>query len=524
MNVSTHVGRGCVAVTPHHLATRAAVDVMHRGGNAADAVIAANAILGMVLPTTCGIGGDLFAIVHMPGWDKPEVLNASGRGGSGLDAGSLRAAGHAAMPYRAPESITVPGCVDGWEALVERHGTIPLSGLLAPAIALGNDGFPVSSEFAADLAAIAPMIRGQESAAALYPDGVPPQPGDRITRRDLAATLSAIATGGRSAFYEGRVAEQISATTTGILTPGDLTGNGPDWVDPVGASVFGLEAWTVPPNSQGYLTVAAAMLLERLDPPRDPADSRFHHAVIEAYRAVAWERDDLVADPRFAPLPPAELLDPARLLPRLERMSPDRVAHWRGPGTAPGGTAYFCAVDAHGMAVSCIQSNFAGIGSGLAAGDTGVFLHNRGAGFNLVPGHPNEAAPGKRPLHTLSPTLWTRNGTTALVLGTRGGHQQPQYLLQIAALLFLAGLDPVAAQQSPRWSAGQIGGEGSALSAEVRMPEQVVVGLRSRGHLVDRGPDLAPGWGPVSIIAVDPDGTRRAAADPRVGSAAADGD
>ncbi|HEX5630353.1 MAG TPA: gamma-glutamyltransferase, partial [Acidimicrobiia bacterium] len=511
--------------SPHHLASAAAVEVMNRGGNAADAVIAADAVLGMVLPTTCGIGGDLFALVHRPGWDQPEVLNASGRGGSGLDPARLRAAGHTAtMPYRAPETVTVPGCVDGWVALAERHGTAPLGGLhLDAAIALGRDGFEVSKEFASDLKVIHPMVGGQPSAAALYPDGSPPAQGTVLRRPDLAATLEAIRDGGRDAFYNGAVAAQIAAATGGVLTTADLAANHPDWVDPVGAEVLGLEAWTVPPNSQGYLTVAAAMLLERLDPTGDPTDPAFHHAVIEAYRAVAWERDDLVADARFAPMAIDRLLDPERLLPRLANLRPDTVARWPQPAPAPGGTAYFCAVDAAGMAVSCIQSNFAGIGSGLSAGTTGVFLHNRGAGFTLIPGHPNEAAPGKRPLHTLSPSLWTRHGRPALILGTRGGHQQPQYLLQMAALLRLCGLDPATAQATPRWHADAVDGTASAIAVEARTPDAVVSGLRTRGHDVTTGPDLPQGWGPVSVIAIEADGTRHAAADPRVSTATAIG-
>ena len=522
MNVYTYTGPGAVAVTPHHLATEAALEVMKSGGNAADAVIAADAVLGMVLPTTCGIGGDLFALVHRPGWDRPEVLNASGRGGAGLDATKLRAAGHTVMPYRAPETITVPGCVDGWVALAAKHGTAPLGAKhLAAAITLGRDGFPVSKEFANDLRVIAPMVQGQPSAAALYPEGAPPAPGTMLRRPDLAATLEAIEEQGRSAFYEGGVADQIATATGGILTTDDLAANRPDWVEPAGGRALGLDAWTIPPNSQGYLTIAAAMLLEHLDPPGDPEDPRFHHAVIEAYRAVAWERDDLIADPRFAPMDAAQLLDPERVLPRLRQIAPDRIARWPHQAAAPGGTAYFCAMDATGMAVSCIQSNFAGIGSGISAGTTGVLLHNRGAGFSLSAGHPNEAAPGKRPLHTLSPSLWTRDGNTALVLGTRGGHQQPQYLLQAAALLLLCGLEPGAVQAQPRWHVDVVDGSASALTTEARMPEKVVTGLRDRGHQVTAGPDMPQGWGPVSIIAIDPDGTRRAAADPRVSTAKA---
>lgn len=521
--VSTHTGRGALAVTPHHLATAAAVDVMQGGGNAVDGMIAANAVLGMVLPTTCGIGGDLFAIVHRPGEDRPDVLNASGRGGSGLDAARLRDKGHTTMSSRDPSSITVPGCVDGWEALLDRHGTRTLDQLLAPAIRLGRDGFPVSVELASDLGRIAPMIQGQPSADALYPDGAPPEPAQLLRRNDLAGTLEGIATDGRDAFYRGPVADAISQATSGVLQPEDLAANRPDWVEPIGARVFGLQAWTVPPNSQGYLALAAAMLIEALDPPADPRDPAFHHAVIEAYRAVAWERDDRVADPRFAPIPLEQLLDPERIFARLESIDPEVVAIWPPPGEGPGGTAYFCAVDADGVAVSMIQSNFTGIGSGISAGRTGIFLHDRGAGFSLAAGHPNEAAPGKRPLHTLSPTLWTRGDRAALVLGTRGGHRQPQYLAQMAALLFHAGMSPAEAQMSPRWHAEGAGAGASAITVEGRMPDGVVDGLRVRGHAVEKGLDFPQGWGPVSVITIAEDGTRVGAADPRVTSASAQG-
>lgn len=522
--VSQHTGSGAVAVTPHHLATRTAVEVMRAGGNAADAVVAANAVLGMVLPTTCGIGGDLFAIVHRPGMDRPDVLNASGRGGSNLSADGLRSEGNTDFPLRHPGSVSVPGCVDGWEALLDRHGSRPLAELLAPAIGLGRDGFEVSKELESDLARIRPLIGEQASAPPLYPSGSDPRLGQTITRPRLADTLEAIASDGRSAFYEGPVADAIVAATRSIITADDLAGNAPDWVDPIGVDVFGLTGWTVPPNSQGYLTLAAAMLLQALEPSPDPDDPAFHHAVIEAYRAVAWERDDLVADSRHAPMDADRLLDRDRILGRLDRIDPDRAAEWPTPAPAPGGTAYFCAMDADGMAVSCIQSNFHGIGSGLSAGDTGVFLHNRAAGFNLIPGHPNEAGPGKRPLHTLSPTLWTGAGQTRLVLGTRGGHQQPQYLLQMAALLRLAGRSPAEAQATPRWHDDRRGGSGSDVVVEARMPVAVVRGLVDRGHTVTVGPDLPQGWGPVSAIAIDDAGTRLAAADPRVSTAAADGD
>jgi gamma-glutamyltranspeptidase/glutathione hydrolase len=522
--ISQHTGDGAVAVTPHHEATGAALRVMQAGGTAADAVVAANAVLGMVLPTTCGIGGDLFALVHTPGMDRPDVLNASGRAGSGLDAAELRKAGHATVPYHGPESVSVPGSVDGWEALIRRHGRLQLADLLASAIELGTTGFEVSLELSDGLGRLHEALRDQPSATALYPDGAVPDPGATLRRPDLAATLTALADGGRDAFYTGAVAQAIAGATGGLLTTDDLAANHPDWVEPIGLEVFGLQGWTVPPNTQGYLTLAALWLAEALDIPADPSDPRFHHGLIEAYRAVAWERDDLVADPDHAPWPPERLLDPTRLRDRLDGIDPDRAAEWPEPSPAPGGTAYFCAIDTSGMAVSCIQSNYAGIGSRVSAGTTGVFLHNRGAGFNLVPGHPNEAAPGKRPLHTLAPTLWTRGTDAAMILGTRGGHQQPQYLAQMAALVLHAGLDPAAAQAAPRWKIDDPGAGPSLLVVEPGMPEGVVAGLTARGHTVTPGPARTPGWGPISIVTIDDGGRRSAAADPRVTTATASGE
>lgn len=511
-----------VAVTPHHLATEAALDRMRAGGNAIDGAVAANAMLGMVLPTTCGIGGDLFALIHTPEMDRPEVLNASGRGGSGLDPGALRAAGHARPPLRSASSVTVPGCVDGWEALLERHGRGTLAEALAPAIAVGREGFETSIEFADSLGRIHDMIGSEESAASLYPGGVPPHAGQLLRRNDLADTLESVATDGRDAFYAGRVAEAIVTATANTITRDDLVANRPDWVEPIGLDLFGETAWTVPPNSQGYLTLATLWLFEQLGWSTDPSDPAFHHGILEAYRAMAWERDDLVSDPRTAPVDPATLLDPERLSRRLASLDGEAVALWDASDPIPGGTAYFCVIDSDGMAVSFIQSNFTGIGSGIGAGPTGVFLHNRGAGFTTAAGHPNEALPGKRPLHTLAPTLWTNNGEFSMLLGTRGGHQQPQYLAQMAALILAAGLDPATAQASPRWHIDQPGGGASLVSVESRMQEGIVAGLTARGHIVDIGTAFPPGWGPVSVIRSA--GSRRtAAADPRVSSATASG-
>lgn len=508
-----------VAVTPHYLASEVAVDIMGRGGSAVDAAIAANAVLGVVLPDTCGIGGDLFALVHSPGDSQPAALNASGRAGSNVSAETLRAAGHVAMPLRHPWTVTVPGCVDGWEALASRFGVIPLADLIEPAVQIAVAGFPASVEFAGSLGRIAGLIGDQPSANPLYPGGTPPGAGDRLTRPLLAETLLGIAAKGRSALYDGPVGEAISDATGGAITSEDMQRTQAEWVQPISVDTFGRTGWTIPPNSQGYLALAATWIFEMLGSSTDLANTDFHHAAIEAYRSVAWERNDVVADPDHAPLPPDLLVSPDRLRRQLETIDMSLAGTWPRPAPAPGGTAFLCTMDASGMAVSFIQSNFHGIGSGLSAGDTGVFLQNRGAGFSLTSGHPNELRGGRRPLHTLAPTLWTRNGATDLVLGTRGGSYQPQILLQILAGLFHGRVTPEESQSAPRWIVPSFGpNDRSTVVVEHAMANDVVAGLGERGHLVERSTEATmPGWGPVSLITSDGVGH----ADPRVTSAAA---
>lgn len=512
-------GRG--VVTPHIAASRTAAAIMDRGGNAVDAAIAANAVLGVVAPDTCGPGGDLFALVHEPGKASPVALNSSGRAGSGATTAAVRDAGHEAIPRHSSWAVTVPGCVDGWLALATRFCSLPLATILEPAIELASAGFAASPELAASLGRVQNLIGGQPSADPLYPDGNAPAAGDRLRRPDIAATLNSIARSGRDGFYAGRVADAIVAATGGVLTDADLARSQADWVDPIGIDVFGKRGWTVPPNSQGYVTLAAAWLFEHLEPPRDPIHPDFIHAAVEAYRAVAWERNDLVADPDHVMRPASELLDVSRLGTRLEAIGTDRRTPWPSPGPAPGGTAFLCVRDATGMGVSLIQSNYYGIGSGLAAGGTGIFLHNRGAGFNLIPGHPNELSPGKRPLHTLSPMLWTSSNELALLLGTRGGHFQPQVLLQMAAAMMWAGLAAQDAQQLPRWTTDDWCEPDTPLRYEPRYPRRVMDVLTSRGHHPEPGPPWAMGWGPVSVIRGS--SPVLGAADPRVSSTAAIG-
>ena len=289
---------------------------MEAGGNAVDAAIAVNAVLGVVRPTDCGIGGDLFALIHQPGDEAPAVLNASGRAGAGASVEALRREGHPEMPYRHPATITVPGCVDGWFALLDRFGSRSIGEILAPAIRLAEEGFPISKEMALNLAAIAELVGSQPSAFELYPDGIPPEEGAVVSRPALAATMRAIAGDGRSAFYSGPVADAIAEATRGNLTAPDLAANRPDWVDGARLDVFGETAWTIPPNSQGYITLATLGIFEQLGAPRTFDDPEFHHLLIEAYRAAAWDRSIHLADPDHMTASVGELLHPLRLAER----------------------------------------------------------------------------------------------------------------------------------------------------------------------------------------------------------------
>ncbi|WP_146605272.1 gamma-glutamyltransferase family protein [Jiangella anatolica] len=515
---------GGVVATPHTLSTRAGIEILQAGGNAVDAAIAACAVQGVVAPETCGIGGDLFALVHRPGDAAPLALNASGRAGSGVDAAALRAAGHTEIPRGHPGAIPVPGCVDGWDALSSRLGRLGLAASLAPAIRLAEEGFPANDELVAAFRSSAAELAGVEAAAPL----LRASRGSTIVRSQLAATLRLVADGGRAAFYEGPPGAAISAAVDGVITTSDLERSQADWVVPVSASAWGVTGWTVPPNSQGYLAVGGAAVLERLGWTDDPGDPRSWHLQIEAHRALAAGRDSVVVDPGRVPVDAGRLLDPARLDAVAASVDPSAARDLYAPAGAAGGTAYLCVVDGAGLAVSLIQSNFHGIGALVGAGSAGFLLHDRGRGFSLLEGHPGELGPGRRPLHTLSPTLWTRDERLALVLGTRGGHVQPQLVQQVAAFVLGAGLDPDEAQARPRWTVepaptppGAPVPSGWRVRVEPDVPARVVDGLRRRGHQVVPADGPQSGWGPVSVIQVDEAaGWRLSARDPRVATTA----
>ncbi len=509
------VGRGMVC-SVDRLASEAGVELLSAGGNAVDAAISASAVLAVTTPHMCGMGGDLFALVH-EGPGAPSVLNASGRAGSGADPDRLRAEGHREMPFRDDvRSAPVPGCVDGWVALHDRFGQRSLADVLWPARRLATQGFPASPF----LAFMAPTLDGIQGCDELV--GQQFAVGERVVRPGVARMLSAVADGGRAAFYQGEFGEALLEAGRGEYSSADLATPNADWVDPLGLRVWGHDVWTVPPNSQGYLTLAAAGVAERLAGDRlpDVDDPAWAHVLIESARLAGADRDAVLSDQTDG----AALIGEERLAASAGAFHPDRAVDLAGR-LRDGGTIYLCAVDGNGCGVSLIQSNASGFGCHVAVPGTGVLLHNRGIGFSLEPGHPAEYGPGRRPPHTLSPALITRDdGSLRAVLGTMGGDSQPQVVLQMLARLLVGDEAPGALIGAPRWVLTSPGNRGfdtwrdpaaHVVRLEAHCPTGWAAGLRSRGHRIEVAGFDPGGFGHAHCIERSVAGTLDGAADPR---------
>lgn len=499
-----------------HLASNSGVHVLRVGGNAVDAAIATSAVLAVTTQHMCGMGGDLFALVHHDDGTPPDCLDASGRAGSGADADSMRSEGLTRMPTDEDiRAVTVPGCVDGWIALHERHGRLPLAEVLAPAIAYATDGFPASPL----LAFMVPLIAHVDGADDYTSSTV--ETGTVIRRPGVARTLRGIVDGGRASFYEGEFGSGLRRLGDGLFSDTDLATVQADWVAPLGIDVWGHLVWTVPPASQGYLSLAAARIAESvgLGAGLDlhPDSAAWSHLLVESARLAGHDRPDVLHDGADG----EALVSHARLDPRSATFDPARRGDWSMP-SADGGTIHLCTADGEGMAVSLIQSNARGWGVHLAVPEVGIFLHNRGLGFSLDVGHPAEYRPGRRPPHTLAPALVQRpDGGLRAVLGTMGGDTQPQVVLQLLARLLVAGHGPAACVGAPRWRLGGGGfdswvreGPGH-VGIEENAPAAWPDGLRERGHDVRVEPAWNSGYGHAHVIERIEDGTLAGAHDPR---------
>jgi len=460
--------RGAV-VAPHHLATAAGTVVLHAGGSAVDAAIATNAVLGVVMPNGCGIGGDAFWLI----WDQVSghqlALNGSGRAPAGASAEALRLAGMRTIPLRGAHSITVPGAVRSWGEAHRRFGRLSPDVVLAPAIELARAGFPAWDGFIDAVETTAPIVVAALGADAGFfevyrPSGRPWRPGERVRLPALAATLETLAGDGFDAFYDGDLGERQArglAAAGSSLRASDLAGHAVDWGEPLSLDYRGVRVTTHPPNSSGLVALELLSILGRFEPPPPTAfgpegvtDPAWIHLGIEAAKLAMADRDRFLTDPGFREVPVEHLLDPTYGAAQAARIDPRRAARPSAATNPPGGgTVYLATVDREGNAVSLIESNYLGFGSGVVDPATGIHYQNRGSYFSLDPAHPYVLEPRKRTLHTLLPGMLFRDGHPGpwIVAGSMGGDAQPQVHAQLVSALVDGGVDVRTGVTAPRW-------------------------------------------------------------------------
>jgi gamma-glutamyltranspeptidase/glutathione hydrolase len=490
---------GMVA-TSQPLAAQVGLEILQDGGNAVDAAIATNAALGLMEPMSCGIGGDLYALVWDAQTHKLYALNASGRSPYQATRRLFTDRGLAEIPDTGPLSWSVPGCVDGWNQLRRRFGSRSFAQLLGPTIRYAEDGFPVSEVIAGHWRAAEPLLREHADSARTYLiDGKAPHAGAVFTNASLARSYRAIAGHGPDVFYKGDIARDIVAFSEkngGLFTRKDFEDHTSTWVDPAGTTYRGHEVWEVPPPGQGIAVLEMLNILEGYDLRQmGPESPEYWHLFVEAKKLAYADRARFYADPDFARVPVAELISRPYAERRRQLIDPDRALMDVEPGDPKlgrGDTVYLCVVDRDRNCVSLIQSLYHGFGSAMAPGDLGFALQNRGTLFALDPGHPNRLEPHKRPFHTIIPGFVTRDGKPWFVLGVMGGDMQPQGQVEVLCNLIDFGMNVQQAGEAPRvehlGSATPTGHRGSAdggtVAVEDGVSTAVVEGLTRRGHHV----------------------------------------
>lgn len=523
------------AATAHPLATLAAIEVLKEGGSAADAAIAANAVLAVTEPTGNGIGGDLFVLIYDPASRTVQALNGSGRAPLGMTLADRQAREAAVIaragitgrrPTHGALTVTTPGAVDGWFMLHARHGRLPMARLLAPAIAAARDGAPVPDEIADLWArnrdrfeqrfASGELEEIANARATYFPGGRAPRTGEVFANPDLARTLELIARGGRDAFYTGPVARTVDAYMRRIGGPlryEDFAAHRGEWVTPISTRYRGHDVWQIPPNSQGLSTLQILAILDGFDMTAAGfLTARSLHLQAEAKRLAFVDRARMIADPAFAPADADALLAPARIASMRARIDPARVTpdlDAAAPAASSArDTTFLATADRSGMMVALIQSNYRGMGSGLIPDGLGFMLQNRGEAFSLDPAAANVYAPGKRPFHTIIPGMATLSDAPVLAFGVMGGDMQPQGQAQVLINMLDHGLDVQAAGDAPRWRhEGGCRPEGDCtpgpgvLHLEDGVPADVRTALRAMGWTL--GPSDG-GFGGYQAVRRDP--------------------
>jgi gamma-glutamyltranspeptidase/glutathione hydrolase len=495
---------GMVA-TSHPLAAQVGLDVLRQGGNAVDAAIATSAAMGVLEPTTCGIGGDLYALVWDAKTQKLYGLNASGRSPGKATLQYFRDKKLKEIPTSGPLSWSVPGCVDGWDELRRKFGTRSFKQLLAPAISYAENGAPVPEVIAGYWRSVERMKDPGMRETFLIPDGMgglrSPRVGDVFKNPHLARSYRLIAEQGRDAFYKGEIAAKIVALSDrvgGLFTLKDFADHKSEWVEPVKTSYRGYDVWEIPPPSQGIAALQMLNLLEPYDLKKlGPNSPDYWHLLVEAKKLAFADRARYYADPHFAQVPVQELISKEYAAERGKLIDAKKAltdVPAGDPKLSTSETIYLCVVDKDRNCVSLIQSNYSGFGSGLAAPGTGFGIQNRGCLFALDDNHANKLEPGKRPFHTIIPAMVTKDGKPWFTFGVMGGDMQPQGHVQVLVNIIDFGMNVQQAGEAPRVEhvgsatpTGTLGRpNGGTIRAEPGIPEEVVKELTARGHTVER--------------------------------------
>ena len=495
---SAAYGARGMAATSCPLATLAAIDTLRAGGNAADAAVVASAVLCVVEPAMTGIGGDCFALVGTPD-GKVTGLNGSGRAAMAADADWLKASGLEQIAPRSIHAITVPGAIDAWDRLLREYGSMSLADALAPAIALAENGVPVTPRVAFDWPDDEPDLAADAGGLMHYlKNGRSPRVGETMAYPALAKSMRRIAREGRDAFYGGAIAHDILATIRpmgSLLTGDDFAAHRSDWVKPISTDFAGHQVLEIPPSGQGLTALIALNILSQIGIRRyDPASPERHHLEIEAMK-LAWElRNRHIADPDFMGVPVEELLS-AKTSARLAAMIGMDKALDIETVMRRSDTIYLSVVDGKRLAISFINSLYHGFGSAIVTPETGIALQNRGAGFVTDAKHPNCIGPGKRPLHTIIPAMVKRNGKVEMSYGVMGGDYQPMGHMTVAVNRYIYGMDPQEAIDWPRYfpKAGEV-------LVESGVPAAVRAALTVKGHTVVPSPEPLGG---AQAIAID---------------------
>lgn len=514
---SVAVGLRGMAATSHPDATRTALDVLASGGNAVDAAIAACAVLGVVEPAATGVGGDCFALVAPRGSDQVVAFNGSGRTPAALDLSRLPPGTGAVLPRTSPHGVTIPGGVDAWSQLLEKHGTRSLGDVLQPAIRFAADGYAVTPRVAEDWGLQADVLRADPGAAMhlLRTGGEPPRAGTRHAQPALAHTLERIARDGRDGFYTGEVARDLVErlrAAGGVHTEADFAEARGEFVTPIAADYRGWRVHECPPNGQGLAALLMLRLLEGFAPGDSPIAADRLHLELECARLAYGVRDVFVGDPAHRPVPVDHLLSDGFVADLRARIRPERAMDALPAFTGPAhtDTVYLCVVDAERNAVSLIHSIFTPFGSGIVGPRSGVLLHNRGQSFSLDPAHPNALAPRKRPMHTIIPAMLTRDGRAVMPFGVMGGHYQAMGQAVFLSRMLDFGCNPQRAMDLPR---AFVRPGTRIVEAEATWPAATLDVLRDRGFEI-----VAPPWaiGGSQAIWIDHDaGTLIGGSDPR---------